>query len=135
MDNDRKHIRLRSYGYASEGLYFVTICTGKKQCFFGNIENDTMHLSDIGARVEWYWREIPNHFPHVELGEYVIMPNHIHGIIEINTNVHGINLQTAITCYGPTIPATKDRMAHISPPLGSLSVVVRSNRWLHAGMV
>ncbi len=125
MVKNRKHIRLQNYTYASEGFYFVTICTGNRECFFWKIENDLMLLSDIGAQASLYWQDIPNHFPHVALGEFVIMPNHIHGIIEIVTNVHGVDSPKAVTCYGPTVPSTKERMARLSPPQGSLSVVVR----------
>jgi len=126
MVKNRKHIRLQNSTYASEGLYFVTICTGNRECFFWKIENDLMELSDIGAQAALYWRDIPNHFPHVALGEFVIMPNHIHGIIAINMNVHGVDSFPAVTCYGPTVPATKDHMAQISPKYGTLSVAVRS---------
>jgi len=134
MARDRKHIRLRNYDYASEGLYYVTLCTNGRHCFFGNIENGFMHLSDIGIRAEMYWQEIPNHFPRVELGEFVVMPNHIHGIIEINPLAQGGDrgngdyrsddavAPNAVACNGPT----KARMASISPQSGTLSVVMRS---------
>ena len=68
-------------------MYFVTICTKDRKLFFGNIVKEKMQLTKIGKVAEKFWLEIPNHFPFVELDEFVIMPNHIHGIIEIAKNV------------------------------------------------
>lgn len=79
----RHSIRLRDYDYSQEGFYFITICVKDKQCDFGKIENGKMILSEIGNIADNCWREIPQHFPDVKLGDFVIMPNHIHGIIEI----------------------------------------------------
>lgn len=84
MLRDRKNIRLRNYDYASDGWYFVTICTGNRECYFGKIENKTMCPSDIGIKASEMWNEIPDHFPAAELAEFVVMPNHIHGIIGIH---------------------------------------------------
>jgi len=93
----RKHIRLRNHDYSSRGWYFVTICTNNRVCSLGKIENKTLVLSVIGKQAEIFWNEIPVHFPNVELGNYVIMPNHIHGIIRIATEPlvrtrHGVSL-------------------------------------------
>ena len=100
MRTKRKHIRLRHFDYSSKGEYFVTICTYDRVCYFGKIENGMMFPSDMGKQAEIFWKEISSHFVNVVLGEYVIMPNHIHGIIEIGgrTNVgsgHGLTLRDA----------------------------------------
>ena len=79
----RHSIRLKGYDYSQEGLYFVTICCQYRECLFGEIVNNKMILSDAGNIVNDCWQEIPNHFPNVYLHEYVIMPNHIHVIVEI----------------------------------------------------
>ena len=79
----RKSMRLKGYDYATEGAYFLTICTHEKNCFFGSIVNSEMVLSQAGQIAQSCWLEIPVHFPHVELDYFVIMPNHIHGIITI----------------------------------------------------
>jgi len=79
----RKHIRLRNFDYSSQAWYFITICTKNRRHTLGAIENGQMHLSPIGKQAYLYWNEIPKHFPHIELGEFIIMPNHIHGIIGI----------------------------------------------------
>jgi REP element-mobilizing transposase RayT len=87
----RRSIRLKDYDYAQEGLYFVTICCQDKRCRFGRIENGEMILNDWGETVQQCWLEISQHFPDEILHEYVVMPNHVHGIIEL-TGVGAKNL-------------------------------------------
>jgi putative transposase len=79
----RRSIRLKDYDYSQNGAYFVTICTYKKQCLFDDIINGKAKLSEIGMIAEQYWKEIPVHFQNVSLDYFVIMPNHIHGVIGI----------------------------------------------------
>jgi len=76
--------RLQTWDYANNGAYFITICTQNREHFFGNIKNGIMQLSEIGKLAAQFWYEIPNHFPMVELGNFVVMPNHVHGILIIN---------------------------------------------------
>lgn len=75
--------RMRNWNYAWNGAYFITICVGGGAHSFGHIKDDTMFLSDVGEIAKQCWLEIPLHFPFVELDEYVIMPNHMHGILII----------------------------------------------------
>ena len=82
----RRSIRLPGYDYASPGAYFVTIVTYHLVCLFGKIQNDEMQLTNLGQIVEEHWRVIPEHFPNVELGTFVVMPNHIHGIIILHAD-------------------------------------------------
>lgn len=77
-------IRLPNYDYSANGCYFVTICTHQKHCYLGKIINAQMQLSQVGKIAQKHWQEIPNHFDGVYIDEYVIMPNHVHGIIVIN---------------------------------------------------
>ena len=99
--------RLRNWDYAADGYYFVTICTKDKKCYFGNVLDSAMKLSKIGKIANVYWQEIPKHFPFVELDEFIVMPNHIHGIIIINNivetqNVASLQLQRgAKNKFGP----------------------------------
>ena len=79
----RHTIRLDGYDYSSEGLYFVTICTSDKKCLFGKIVDDEMQMNDVGRMVERCWYQIPQHYPNVRLREFIIMPNHLHGILQI----------------------------------------------------
>lgn len=77
----RRAMRLRGYDYSQPGAYFVTICAQHRKCLFGTIIDGKMQLNEIGKIVVECWNRISQHFPSVELGEYVIMPNHTHGII------------------------------------------------------
>lgn len=77
----RRAMRLRGYDYSQLGAYFVSICVQHRQCLFGTIIDRKMQLNEIGQIVFECWNRIPQHFSSVEIGEYVIMPNHIHGII------------------------------------------------------
>lgn len=98
----RRSIRLKGYDYSREGLYFITICCHNRECLFGGIienkdltiPNQQMVLNDAGKIANECWLQIPEHFPNVILHEHIIMPNHIHGIIELNgsseTDVVGI---------------------------------------------
>jgi REP element-mobilizing transposase RayT len=79
----RRSIRLKGYNYSSSGIYFLTICTQSMNCLFGNAANGKMFLNDAGIAAQSCWVQIPLHFPFVSLDEFVIMPNHVHGIIEI----------------------------------------------------
>ena len=79
--------RLQTWDYANNGAYFITICTQNRHHFFGTIQNQEMQLSEIGKLAAQFWMEIPNHFPFIELGNFVVMPNHVHGILIINHSV------------------------------------------------
>ena len=93
--------RLRHWNYSTPGFYFITICTRDREHFFGEIQDGEMFLNEIGKIADSCWLQIPNHFKNAELGDYQIMPNHIHGIIVMNgmdTNVLGTNvLDTDVT--------------------------------------
>ncbi len=93
----RRSIRLKGYDYSQAGLYFITICVQDRKCLFGEIvivddvrvENfqarsrQKMLLNDAGKIADDCWLEIPRHFPNVVLHEHIVMPNHVHGIIEL----------------------------------------------------
>src|SRR5688572_18136957 len=79
--HDRRSIRLTGFDYSRRGAYFVTLCTSDRQCLFGEVTNGSMHLNDWGRLVETCWGEIPKHYPHVVGDAFVIMPNHVHGIL------------------------------------------------------
>jgi len=87
--HNRQSTRLKGYDYSREGLYFVTICTHDRECLFGEIvvgaENfpPIMKLNDAGTIANECWLEIPQHFPNAILHEHIVMPNHVHGIIEL----------------------------------------------------
>lgn len=80
----RRSIRLKGYDYAQAGAYFVTVCTHQRACLFGIVSDGQMDLNAAGQVAAQCWRAIPDHFPNVRCDEFVVMPNHIHGILWIN---------------------------------------------------
>lgn len=78
--------RCPNYDYTSPGKYFITICTKNKIPYLGKILNGRMILSKTGIIVNNFWLAIPSHCPHITLDEFIIMPDHLHGIIIINRN-------------------------------------------------
>ena len=78
----RQSVRLEGYDYSRVGLYFVTVCCWQKECLFGRVVSDTVELTEAGSLAERFWKEIPVRFPSVVLDEFVIMPNHLHGILQ-----------------------------------------------------
>jgi putative transposase len=83
--------RLQNWDYGSNGAYFITICTKNRVRYFGEIVNGEMKLNDLGKLAEQYWLAIPQHFSFVELGNFVVMPNHTHGILIIDKNDNEMN--------------------------------------------
>jgi len=79
----RRSIRLKGYDYTGPGAYFVTVCTHRWQRLFGEVDNGKVRLSTAGQIVETMWLKIPDIRPQVILDEFVVMPNHLHGIIMI----------------------------------------------------
>ena len=84
----RKSTRLKEYDYSQAGGYFVTLVTFQRDDLFGEVVGGEMHLNDLGRIVQECWDEIPIHFPKVATDMFVIMPNHVHGIISIHENNH-----------------------------------------------
>jgi len=78
--------RLKGYDYSQPGAYFVTICTLKRMCIFGKIIEDRMVMNSLGDIICHTWKDIPNHYPYVTLDKFIIMPNHIHGIVMLLEN-------------------------------------------------
>jgi len=110
----RRSIRLRGYDYTQLGAYFITICTYQGQCLFGHVLDGAMVFSDAARIVRACWDEISVHFPNVELDEFVIMPNHVHGIMLI------VHRGRGTACRGPTVESFG------KPVPGSLATTIRS---------
>jgi putative transposase len=121
--HNRKSNRLKGYDYSKEGTYFLTICTENHKRLFGYIENKKMILNDAGKTVIECWLAIPAHFPNVKMCEYVVMPNHIHGIIEIlgNGNSVGANYDSP-----KNINPDSDVGANNDSPLRNNNVIKRA---------
>src|SRR3990170_3926102 len=82
--HSRRSIRLRGYDYTQVGAYFVTLCTWQRECLFGEVVEGVMRLSPTGRIIEVEWQRLGYHFPHIRLDAFVVMPNHLHGIIIVN---------------------------------------------------
>jgi REP element-mobilizing transposase RayT len=105
--HQRRSIRLRGYDYARAGGYFVTVCTHQRACLFGAISDGQMRLNAVGQVATQCWRAIPDHFPDVRCDEFVVMPNHIHGILWIVTpNPSGVVVVVVVGAnhYSPLRP-------------------------------
>ncbi|GBD25830.1 hypothetical protein HRbin30_01155 [bacterium HR30] len=85
----RRSIRLKDYDYSQPGAYFITIVTQDRVCLFGDVVDTEMRLNDAGRMVQKWWGELNHKFPNVQTDEYVVMPNHFHGIVLIMSNPVG----------------------------------------------
>ena len=113
--HNRRSIRIPGYDYSQPGAYFVTIVTYQRECLFGNVIDGEMRLNENGKIVDHAWHDLPNHYPNLELGTYIIMPNHFHGIIILNDTV-GAGLRPA-----PTKPQKRHGLPEIVRALKSFS--------------
>jgi len=122
MRRERKNIRLRNFDYSSEFSHYITICTRDRQWFFGKIINGKMEYSPVGEIAGLFWSKIPNHFPHVILDEFIIMPNHMHGIIKLDYRIG--------TCHGMSLLSPNENINQIQfnkfghPVSGSVSMII-----------
>lgn len=82
--HQRRSLRLQGYDYSQPGTYFVTMCVHKGECVLGEIFNGEVYLTDLGRVASEYWKFIPLHFPDVYIDTFVVMPNHVHAIINIS---------------------------------------------------
>jgi len=112
----RRSIRLQGYDYSQEGLYFVTICCQDKICRFGKVYEGEVILNEAGLMIEEEWHNLKERFQNIELHEFVIMPNHFHGIIEImkseNVGISLVDIRRNNTDNGQT--------QGIAPTLGKI---------------
>ena len=83
--------RLKNWDYSTNAAYFITICTQNREHYFGEIKNGEMQLNELGENATRFWLDIPIHFPFIELGNFVVMPNHTHGILIINKTPNNTN--------------------------------------------
>ncbi|MFA5346182.1 MAG: transposase [Candidatus Omnitrophota bacterium] len=88
--DQRKPNRLKNYDYSQNGYYFVTICIHSRREWFGKINNGVMELNETGHIVLACWNDLPNHYRNIELDEFIVMPNHAHGIVVIGNVGNGL---------------------------------------------
>jgi len=143
----RRSIRLKGWDYSQPSWYYVTIVVKERRCDFGRVVIDAVDLSELGRAADACWRKIPEHHDGVGLDEYVVMPNHVHGIVIINEKprreIHRRDVQLNVptdngsmlnvptdNAVEPVVSADRP-MIHqigksISPVKGSLSVIIRT---------
>lgn len=80
--HSRRSIRLPGYDYSRHGLYFITICLQGKACLLGSCDNEQVMLNDAGKMIEYQWAALPERYLGLELHDFIVMPNHFHGIIQ-----------------------------------------------------
>ena len=119
-----KSSRLKSWDYRQNGAYFITICTKDKFQYFGKITENEMQLSHIGILADVLWYEIKSHFSNIEMGDFVVMPNHVHGILLLNKVDNDLNTKSISEKFLKNHQQID--MAFISPKKGSISTIVRS---------
>ena len=105
---NRRSIRLRDYDYTQQGAYFITICTMQRLCLFGEIVDGEVQLSPVGYVADARWQDLPNHTPRLTLDAWVVMPNHLHGVL-------------ILPGTAAPAPATAD---HPGPAAGSLGRII-----------
>lgn len=130
-----KSDRLEGWDYSNAGAYFITICTHNRIHHFGKCQNGQMQLSTIGLIVQGCWFEIPRFNPQVQLGSFIVMPNHVHGILILDemggsdtTMNSDTNAVETLQCNVSTMGEHKSSKFYqkISPEPGSISTIIRS---------
>ena len=110
-----KSTRLPYWDYRNEAAYYITICTQNYQPFFGAINHGSMTLSLSGKIADRHWQAIPRHYDHVKLDAYIIMPNHIHGIVILDypvetRHVTSLPIGHATNSFGPLLPGSLSKI-------------------------
>jgi putative transposase len=109
----RRSIRLKDYDYSERGAYFVTICAKNRECLFGQIVDKTMRVNQSGKLNQRIWDELPNRYTNLDLDAFILMPNHLHGIIVLTDN--------AAVGAGLALPGKGAASSAASAPAGVLT--------------
>ena len=117
----RCSIRLKDYDYSQNCAYFVTIVTRQRACLFGEIMGGELALNEIGKIMQEAWNEIPQHFPNVVLDAFVVMPNHIHGIIIIDAPIYVSHVRAR---HASPLPPWGPKPKSLSAIIGSFKSAV-----------
>jgi REP element-mobilizing transposase RayT len=109
----RRSIRLKGYDYSQSGLYFITLCIQNRECLLGEIEHNLINLNPAGGMVKQIWQQLPRRFPYIQIDEFVVMPNHLHGIILISMfdSIPGDQIQRKVK-LGDVVGAFKSVSTH-----------------------
>ena len=105
MQNDRRSIRLKNHDYTQSGMYFVTICVKHKLNLFGKIKNGQMILNKFGEIAQFEWLKTHKIRKNISIDKYIIMPDHIHGILIVNNDSRGmVHRPPTHECFGKSVP-------------------------------
>src|SRR5688572_14668787 len=99
----RRPLRMPAFDYASTGAYFVTICVRERACLLGDIVDNLVRLNDVGELVMTIWHDLPTRFPSVDLDAFVVMPNHVHGILWLTDDSVGVGLAPPASAAPPPV--------------------------------
>jgi REP element-mobilizing transposase RayT len=132
-EHNRRSIRLTGYDYSQAGAYFVTICIQNQKSLLGEIIDGEIQLNDAGRMIRTTWDGLPNSFPFAETHQFIVMPNHIHGIIILAgdyTGEHKVHAYRADQPRG-TLPSTIGRIIQAFKSITTNEYIagVRQNSW------
>jgi REP element-mobilizing transposase RayT len=113
----RRSIRLPNYDYSRAGAYFVTIVTCRRESLFGEVLDGEMRLNKPGQIVQWEWLDLPKRLSYVELGAYIVMPNHFHGILILHENAGATRQELTGTAEDRIYSPHKSVEAMIGSPI------------------
>ena len=125
-EHHRRSIRLRGYDYRSDGAYFVTVCTRDRGCIFGAVTGPVVNLSRRGMIVSDCWHDIPNHRLYVVLDQFIVMPNHVHGIFWIEDGLAEQSRGYTCVALPPANCAVSGQQFPLARPAGSVGAIVGS---------
>lgn len=112
---NRRSTRLKGYDYSSNGAYFISIVTQGRSLLFGDVVDSEMHLNDAGEMVQRCWEEMPKRFPSIAMDQFIVMPNHMHGVVVIQQPV--VDVGTPL--HQPAVGAPLDQPAVGAPLVGA----------------
>ena len=127
----RRSLRLKGYDYTRAGAYFVTICAQDQACLFGDVVDGCMSLNDAGHMLAMLWNDIPARFADVEIDTFVVMPNHVHGIIVLPDAANRAARRGATTRVAPTAGNVVEATLVVAPALGEVVAAFKSATTVH----
>lgn len=129
----RRSIRLQHHDYSQAGLYFLTLCVQNKESLFGEIIDNQMILNAAGQMIEKEWLALKKRFLHVELHEYVVMPNHFHAIIEVGNSLMVNQQKGRPQGFAPTMETNNKTVGAIIGAFKSITTIeyIRGVKTLH----
>lgn len=130
----RRSIRLKGYDYSQGGGYYLTLVTSARRCIFGEIVADVMRLNELGAIVQECWEDILDHFPHVTVDVFAVMPNHVHGILFLHDDGRGLVYSDDgrgtkvpfLGIYSAPAPRESQIEQFGKPTIGSIPTILRA---------